>query len=60
MMQRPEDRLVPAHAEAGDYNLTATFADLASARQAAGALRLRGVAGEAIALDDAAARPEVD
>ncbi|MGH2718791.1 MAG: hypothetical protein ACRDJU_09455 [Actinomycetota bacterium] len=59
-MQRPEDRSVPVHAEVGDYNLTATFADLATARQAAGALRLRGVAGEAIALDDAGAVPEVD
>ncbi|HLI55854.1 MAG TPA: hypothetical protein VKY26_02355 [Actinomycetota bacterium] len=48
------------HPEAGDYNLTATFPDVATAKQAAGALRLRGLAGEAIALGDAADVPAVD
>lgn len=67
-MQRPEQggseqrarEGLPGREDTGDYNLTATFADVSTARRAVGALRRRGFTGEAIALDDAADVPAVD
>lgn len=44
----------------GEFNLVATFTDIASAKRAAGQLRLRGLGEESITVAPASQTPEVD
>ncbi|HEU5002500.1 MAG TPA: hypothetical protein VFW71_06960 [Actinomycetota bacterium] len=49
-----------AHGSRHEYNLLATFADMAAARRAAGALRLRGLDPNSYSIETLRERPGVD
>lgn len=57
MAQQPDEAM---RQNLKEYNLLATFPDVASARRAAGALRLRGIGDESFTVADVDAVPAVD